>query len=70
MIRGMLECALDFQKDAEAKVEMYTFQHGEQWYWGSRGPGYANTYRVIEYDDAGLKELLARERKEESRHAT
>jgi hypothetical protein len=66
MIRSQLCAALDFGKKKNVPHEAYAYRLGEQWYIVRCGPGYSNSYKVIEFDDAGLAQLLAKERKEES----
>lgn len=66
MIKMSLVVALDFERDATRPHQAFSYTHDGQWYICERGPSYANTYRVTEYDDDGLAKLLAAEKKEES----
>lgn len=64
MIRSQLVAALDFGKKKGVPHEVYTWQRNGQWYICRCGPGYSNTHKVIEFDDTGLAQLQAKERKE------
>lgn len=66
MIRAQLTMALDFarKKGAPEVHERFSYRQGEQWYIVSHGPTYHNTLKVTDFDDEGLKLLLAKEQKE------
>jgi len=66
MIKSQLVASLDFGKKKGVPHEAYTYLRGEQWYIVRCGPGYSNTHKVLEFDDAGLAILKAREVKDEA----
>lgn len=67
MVKGTLTVAMDFAKRKDVKHEVFSWRIGEQWYVGKIGPTYANTIKVTEYDEDGLKKLQEIEDKEWSK---
>lgn len=57
MIRGQLIAAFDFEKDRKAQHTSRSYRDDGQWYVVRSGPGYANSYRVTEFDEDGRKWL-------------
>ena len=70
MIRTQMVACLDYakprKKDPPVQHEQFSYRRDGVWFIANTGPGYCNTYRVTEFDEAGEKLLQERERKEES----
>lgn len=66
MVNGQLIQALDWRKKKGEAHGRYSYRRGEVWYVVHHGPGFSNTFRVTDHDDAGLASLLKIERKEGS----
>jgi hypothetical protein len=55
-----LVMALDFKKNKKAKHETTTFKDKDGvWFIYKSGPGYSNTYKVIEFDAEAEARLVA-----------
>lgn len=65
MVKGQLTTALDWRKEKDEKSGRYSYRTGEVWHVVQYGPGFSNTFLVLEYDGAGLQWLLQHELREE-----
>jgi hypothetical protein len=66
VIKARLTMAADFKKDKKTPHTVETRFVDGTWYIYKCGPGYSNTYKVTEFDDAGL-ELLRQHQQGDSK---
>lgn len=67
MVDADLMTVLDQPWPKGGKNGRYSCRDGEVWYVVQYGPGFCNTFRVTDYDNAGLRWLKRIEWKEEQR---